>query len=409
LPTHHPLTSKKTLRHRRPLWATSPRISVVSRTTGKDDDYDAIIVGAGISGALMAQALARTDMKVIVIDRREPVRGSSLASTAMIQHEIDVPLHKLARMTGPEKARRVWQRSAKAVDGLAALVEDIGIACDFQRKRTLYLAGDAYGARALSTEADARADAGIASTLVKGSDLKERFGIGRTAAIDSAISASCDPAQMTAGILNHARKAGVDILSDTEIADFRAIGDEVVVSTSHGRLLTARHLVFCTGYEFLKSMENKSQSVISTWAIASKPNLKRPGWLDDYLVWEASDPYLYFRTTPDGRVVVGGEDEETPHAFADEAKASRKARRLAKKLADLTGIDIGKPDFVWSAPFGVTPTGLPMIGRVPGHRNVYAAMGYGGNGITYSQIAASIVSGEISGHRDPDAELFPFV
>jgi glycine/D-amino acid oxidase-like deaminating enzyme len=155
-------------------------------------------------------------------------------------------------------------------------------------------------------------------------------------------------------------------------------------------------------------MENRHHSVISTWAIASRPNLKRPDWLDRYLVWEGSDPYLYFRTSPDGRVIVGGEDEETPHAFEDDDKASRKAKRLVEKLADLTGIEIGKPAFVWSAAFGITPNGLPMIGKVPGHCNVYAAMGYGGNGITFSQIAASILAGEICGHRDPDAELFPF-
>lgn len=34
---------------------------------------------------------------------------------------------------------------------------------------------------------------------------------------------------------------------------------------------------------------------------------------------------------------------------------------------------------------------------------VYAAMGYGGNGITFSQIAAEILD-----HRDPDGELFAF-
>jgi hypothetical protein len=28
-----------------------------------------------------------------MVDRRDPVRGGSAASTAMIQHEIDVPLH----------------------------------------------------------------------------------------------------------------------------------------------------------------------------------------------------------------------------------------------------------------------------------------------------------------------------
>ena len=33
-------------------------------------------------------------------------------------------------------------------------------------------------------------------------------------------------------------------------------------------------------------------------------------------------------------------------------------------------------------------------------------MGFGGNGITFSQIAAEIVSADIAGHGDADADLF---
>ena len=49
-------------------------------------------------------------------------------------------------------------------------------------------------------------------------------------------------------------------------------------------------------------------------------------------IWEASDPYLYIRTTADGRVICGGEDEE----FADEerrdALIGEKSRRIVARL-----------------------------------------------------------------------------
>jgi glycine/D-amino acid oxidase-like deaminating enzyme len=45
---------------------------------------------------------------------------------------------------------------------------------------------------------------------------------------------------------------------------------------------------------------------------------------------------------------------------------------------------------------------------VPGLKNVFAVMGFGGNGITFSQIAAEIVSSAIAGHADADADLFAF-
>lgn len=41
-------------------------------------------------------------------------------------------------------------------------------------------------------------------------------------------------------------------------------------------------------------------------------------------------------------------------------------------------------------------------------KNCYAAMGYGGNGVTFSMMAAQILRGLIVGTGDPDADLFSF-
>lgn len=164
--------------------------------------------------------------------------------------------------------------------------------------------------------------------------------------------------------------------------------------------------MFCTGYEFLDRLASPQHRVISTWALASRPGLDLPDWLRDTIVWEGSDPYLYFRTTSDGRLVAGGEDEDDPLAHEDPRKFARKTATIAKKLKTVLGVDIGKPDYTWAAPFGNTTTGLPMIGQVPGLANVHAVMGFGGNGITFSQIAAEIVSAAIAGKPDQDADLF---
>ena len=136
--------------------------------------------------------------------------------------------------------------------------------------------------------------------------------------------------------------------------------------------------------------------------------MAHPAWLDQFLVWEASDPYLYFRTTPQGRLIVGGEDEDSPDRNDDPALLDRKAAVIGEKLRALTGIEIGTPAYVWSAPFGNTTDGLPIIDRVPGHERVFSVMGFGGNGITFSMIAAQIVAAAIAGKPDPDAGLFAF-
>jgi glycine/D-amino acid oxidase-like deaminating enzyme len=203
-------------------------------------------------------------------------------------------------------------------------------------------------------------------------------------------------------------KNGAELVEDFEIANVLEAGDRVVLSSSNGALLQASHAVFATGYEFLKAMEHPAHSIVSTWALASEPGIARPQWLDDYLVWEGSEPYLYFRTTPDGRIIVGGEDEDSSTSHSDTKKMESKVRIIRQKLKKLIGVDIGEPAFEWAAPFGTTTTGLPFIDLVPGQKCIYAVMGFGGNGITFSTIASQIITSRILGGADPDEDLFAF-
>jgi hypothetical protein len=54
------------------------------------------------------------------------------------------------------------------------------------------------------------------------------------------------------------------------------------------------------------------------------------------------------------------------------------------------------------------PGGLPFIGRPPGSDQVYMALGYGGNGITFSTIAARLITDLIVGRANADEAVFRF-
>lgn len=405
---HKAKTRKDDLRTGTPFWVKTPHSTVKAETGPTRDRFDVIVVGAGISGALAAEALTRAGKSVLILDRRPAVRGSTPASTAMIQHEIDTPLTRLRRKIGKDHADRAWLRSVRAVDDLVALARKLGLDCRMRPKPALYLAGNGMGARGLLNEAKAREDIGIKAGYLNRAELLDRFGIDRPAAILSDASASANPAQLTAGLLQAALSRKARLLSPVEITDMAELPSGVALATKAGEVLVAEQAVFCTGYEYLPQMQTKSHSVTSTWALASRPMTGLPEWMRDTIVWEAADPYLYFRTDETGRIIAGGEDEDASDSNADPGKLAAKAKVIARKLRDLTGVRIGKPAYTWSAPFGVTKDGLPIIDRVPGFERCFAVMGFGGNGITFSAIGAQIVAAAIMGRPDLDAAIFRY-
>lgn len=398
-------TLKRDLRTGRSLWADSRGLGAPVRPLERAIAVDVAIVGAGISGAFMAHELAR-DHRVAVLDRRPPLMGSTVASTSLLQWEIDQPLTVLGRRVGAERAGRAYRRSCAAVADLKRIVAEARIPCGLKARSSLYLAGDVHGRRALEAEAEARAALGLDSVFIGPAALRDRFGIDRTGAIVSGGSASADPARLAAGLLRRAAANGARIYSPVEAVEAAGDPEGISLLTDAGHAVRARAAVFCCGYEFPRGTPTPGARVVSTWALASRPRARCPAWLRDVLVWEASDPYLYLRMAGDGRLVAGGEDEADATAHADPARLRPKAEAIARRLrALLPGADFDI-DYAWAGAFGDSDTGLPSIGPVPGMDHAWAVMGFGGNGVTYSVIASQVVAAAIRGRPDPDADLY---
>ena len=402
------VTIKRDLRTGRSAWLDAASPLIRCRRSPARQAFDTVIVGAGISGAALAYSLRHKGRKLLVVDRRPPFRGSTAASTALLEFEIDTPLFELSRRIGRDKAERAWLRSLKAVKHLRSIVHRENIRCGWRDSSSLYLAGDAYGYRALQKEVDARERADIPGIYLGRNDLRESFGIDRTGAILSRGAAQANPIQLASGLLLAAIKNGASVCSPVTIKGIAADAGGVILTTDADIEIETRHAVFCTGYEILKSIPSRGHSVKSTWALASAPAKGAPDWFADHLVWEAADPYLYMRCSRDGRIVAGGEDEPFSDAHSDRRRLREKTDLIARKIRDLVPGLRFKIEHRWAGAFGESDTGLPFIDRVPGHPNCYAVMGFGGNGITYSIIAGEVILRLIAGRDDPDADLYRF-
>lgn len=400
------LTKARNLRTGRSVWQGKRPPRFPRHEINADTQSDVVIIGAGISGAMQADALSEAGFSVLVVDRRGPVRGSTPASTALLQYEIDQPLTKLTRQIGEDAAVRAWRRSRLAVDSLAARIGALSIA-PVTRRASLYLAGNVLDADGLAREGEARRHAGLETALLDAATLKERFGIERPAALLGYDNLEADPVQLATGFLRAAISRNARLAWPVEIVDIDAKPRSVSLRTKDGHRIRCRHLVFCTGYELPFGEMSKGHTVLSTWALATVPQ-KRRLWADCCFIWEASDPYLYLRTTRDGRIICGGEDEDFVDEDKRDALIERKVEVLRRKLGKLLPGVSTEVDYAWTGTFGASTTGLPTIGPMPDLRNCWTVMGFGGNGITYSRIGAEIVRAGLLGKGDPDGELYAF-
>ncbi len=388
------------------IWTQSTFGTIAVTALTKDVRCDVLVVGAGITGGLTALHLADAGYDVIVVDRRMPGSGSTIASTAMIQFEIDVPLTELGKRIGPANAARVYRRSYQAVKDLKALIRTHDLRADWVDRDALYLAGDDMGHRALDKEATAREKIGLPSQYLDAVALHDRYGFERTGAILSSSAAELDPIRTCISCLKVARNMGARIYGPVTVTTSERAGDDIRVKTKDGPTILCGHLVMATGYEASAAIPRGSFDIVSSWAIATQPIKPRRFWRGRCLVWEASDPYLYMRTTADNRIVIGGEDAAVAAPSRREAAIPAKSKKLLEKAKELTGLDDLECAYSWAGAFAENPKGLPVFRPLDDVRGGYAILGCGGNGITFSLIGAQIIREWIGGKTDPDASLF---
>lgn len=357
---------------------------------------DIAIIGGGITGALAAEHLTARGFSVTVIDREQPGLGSTAASTAMLQWEIDRSLGELETYYGFERAAGIYRRSAASVAGLAKLITTHGIVCGLRPRNTLYLANNHEGARELADERQLRRRAGLPGHYLEHPDLLTQYEFDRDAAILSPGSAEADPLLLTWALLQIAVSRGAQLVN-ASVTALHSESGRVTAETDGSYVIEARHVVLATGYTMPGLDMPKLHRTSSSWAIATVPQKSGDLWRDGMLLWEDSHPYLYVRTTDDNRIIAGGEDDDTTDAEARDQKLPTKTMAIREKLKRLWPKADTRVEHAWCGTFGETVDGLPLIGPVPGISNVYAAYGYGGNGITFSYLAAQMIGAMMAG------------
>jgi glycine/D-amino acid oxidase-like deaminating enzyme len=389
-----------------PFWLVRNGMGTLYPPLDSDQSCDVIVIGAGITGALVADALTEEGVDVVVLDRREPGVGSTAASTALLLYETDLELAPLIDAVGEADAVRSWALGRDAIQELTRLAAGLDVDCQFSPATSLYLASRSRHAKRLRKEAALRAKLGFPADFLDGDEMEAEYGCDSHGAIRASGAGKIDALRFTQRLLARAVGRGARVYGRTMAAGYDLTADGVSLRTGGGQVLTARRVVFATGYEAPELFPDKLVTLHSTFALATERMARIPPLLRDTVVWESARPYTYLRSAPDGQVLIGGNDAPYKNeALRDRALPGR-VQSLEERLRTLLRDDTLERAFAWGGTFGETRDALPYIGTLPRYPLGFFALGYGGNGITFSLIAAQIIRDLYLGRENPDQHIF---
>lgn len=392
-----------------PFWLVKNGIVHSYPSLNEDIETDIVIIGAGITGSLIAHQCMADGYKTVVIDKREVGHGSTSATTSMLQYEIDKPLFELIDLIGEKGAVLSYKACFESIDQLHKISKSIKSTCGFEKKESLYFASRKKDVPFLKKEFESRKKYGFPVTWLEAETISKKYQLQTShGGILSDQGGSIDAFQLAHDLLYYNHKKGLQVFDKTDIVTIEYRTKEVFIHTEYQKTIKAKKIIFCNGFESTEIIPEKIVDLLSTYAVVGEQNQDDYPHLQKTLFWNTVDPYNYMRTTDDNRVLMGGEDEDFVNPEKRDAMLNKKALKLKKTIKKLFPNYDFRVDFGWAGTFGETKDGLPYIGKHSDFKNAYFVLGFGGNGITFSVIGMDMVSAMLKGKTHELSGYFQF-
>ncbi len=370
-----------------------------------DTDADVAIVGGGYTGLWTALALKEREpgLDVVVLEADECGRGPSGRNGGFC-HGYWAHLPRLRERFGDAGAVEVAKASEAIVPGVRAFAEAEGVDVWLREGGMLRVSAAPAQDTAVLEEVEAARELGVPDEAVALSpaELTER--------IDSPVfregvflrdGATVHPGRLALA-LRRAVAAKARLYEHTRATDV----SEGIVATAHGRVRAKEIVVAVNAAAAGWKPLRRHLTAFGSYVVLTEPVpelLEAINWTGGEAVIDGRMFLHYFRTTNDGRVLMGSGSgpigfggKIDDRFFTDEAtvaRAERGLRRLLPGLAD------AKVTHAWGGPIDVSSDHLPFFGTVDGTRIHYGA-GYSGNGVGPSWLGGQILAGLALGVDD---------
>jgi glycine/D-amino acid oxidase-like deaminating enzyme len=389
------------------LWTeTTPASPDPAAAPVPPDRTDVAIVGGGYTGLAAARALARRGVDVVVLERHVIGWGASSRNGGFVLPGFKPDIEVLARKLGIAEARRLFELSKQAVEGLEALVADEAIDCDYTRCGTIVLAARPGHLVGLERSRQfLRDQLGHETALLTRGDLRAEIGSTRYhGGLLDPLAGAVQPARLVQGLARAAARAGARLVEGVEVRGLERRREGWRVATSAGAILVREVLVATNGYTgpAVPALQRRVVPVGSYLiatpaldpALAARlvPRLR--------VLSDTKNLLYYFRLSPDGRMVFGGRAAFTPTPVARSAVIL--ARGMVEVFPELAGVPV---EYAWGGQVAFTMDQMPHVGRLDG---VHYALGYGGHGVAMATWLGARMGDALAGAGEIPRLTAPF-
>jgi glycine/D-amino acid oxidase-like deaminating enzyme/nitrite reductase/ring-hydroxylating ferredoxin subunit len=360
-------------------------------------ETDVCIIGGGISGLTTAYLLTKAGKKVIVVDDGTIGGGETSRTTAHLSNALDDRIYRIAEWHGDEKAKLAVESHGEAINQIEKIVAAENIDCDFLRVDGFLIEAE-DGEDDLHKEFDAAHRLGFTQIeKVQRAPIKD-FDTGECLRFPR--QAQFHILKYLSGLARAVEAGGGLLFSKTHVIEWTG-ENAPEVKTASGQTIRARQIVLATNYPLQSKMFAKLPAY-RTYAIGARVPKNS---VEQCLIWDTADPYMYVRTQPETDydvLIVGGEDHRVGQAEDFDARFGRLVQWTQKRFPMAEEVL-----YRWSGQFFETHDGLAFIGRYSSSEpNVYLITGDSGMGMTHGTIGGILVSDLILGRENDWTEVY---
>lgn len=346
--------------------------------------FDVAIVGGGVIGVSIAFELAAENLRVVVLDRRQPGQEASWAAAGMLSpapdSPRDIPLAPLAR-----ESLRLYPQFVAAVE------EESGKSVSYARDGALEILLAPHGEIDRDQKVAEYRLLGLAAEAISLSAAREReasFTPGARAALWLPGEATVEPRLLMNALLAAAQNRGAVIRADMPVSSLICERNRCLGVIARGKKIGAAHIVVAAGC-FSADVANGSAGLarlLPTRPVRGQMLALRHDGFRLTRVLRSERGYLVPRR--DGRVVAGSTKEEAGFEKRVTASGIRKVLDAAIELCPtLAGAEIVE---TWSGLRPGTPDDLPILGPAD-IEGLLIATGHYRNGILLTPVTAKLI------------------